>query len=53
MIESFSGRGHRIGSAGALIPVTPPHEMRQRNAGQVLAALCIGGGMGVAHCPER
>ena len=40
--------GHPLGASGARIIVTLLHEMRRRNAKRGLAALCVGGGMGVA-----
>ncbi|MFN3957278.1 MAG: acetyl-CoA C-acetyltransferase [Tepidimonas ignava] len=45
--------GHPIGASGCRILVTLLHEMRRRNARKGLAALCIGGGMGVALTVER
>ena len=45
--------GHPIGASGCRILVTLLHEMRRRNAKKGLAALCIGGGMGVALTVER
>ncbi|MCW8176790.1 acetyl-CoA C-acetyltransferase [Verminephrobacter aporrectodeae] len=45
--------GHPIGASGCRILVTLLHEMRRRNARKGLAALCIGGGMGVALALER
>jgi acetyl-CoA C-acetyltransferase len=45
--------GHPIGASGARILVTLLHEMKRRNAKKGLAALCIGGGMGVALTVER
>jgi acetyl-CoA C-acetyltransferase len=45
--------GHPIGASGCRVLVTLLHEMRRRNARKGLAALCIGGGMGVALCVER
>jgi acetyl-CoA C-acetyltransferase len=45
--------GHPIGASGARILVTLVHELRRRNARRGLAALCIGGGMGIALCVER
>lgn len=40
--------GHPIGASGARIIVTLLHEMRKRKVNKGLAALCIGGGMGIA-----
>ncbi len=45
--------GHPIGASGCRILVTLLHQMQRQNAKKGLAALCIGGGMGVAMCLER
>ncbi len=45
--------GHPIGASGCRILVTLLHEMRRRQANKSLAALCIGGGMGVSLAVER
>lgn len=45
--------GHPIGASGVRILVTLLHEMVKRDARRGLAALCIGGGMGVAMAVER
>ncbi|HEX4329679.1 MAG TPA: acetyl-CoA C-acetyltransferase [Burkholderiales bacterium] len=45
--------GHPIGASGCRILVTLIHEMIKRDAKKGLAALCIGGGMGVALAIER
>ena len=45
--------GHPIGASGCRILVTLLHEMQKRDAKKGLAALCIGGGMGVAFAVER
>ncbi|MBM3567084.1 MAG: acetyl-CoA C-acyltransferase, partial [Alphaproteobacteria bacterium] len=45
--------GHPIGASGCRILVTLLHEMAKRDAKKGLAALCIGGGMGVALAVER
>ena len=45
--------GHPIGASGARILVTLLHEMARRNLHRGLAALCIGGGQGIACCVER
>jgi acetyl-CoA C-acetyltransferase len=45
--------GHPIGASGCRILVTLLHEMVRRDAKRGLAALCIGGGMGVALAVER
>ena len=44
--------GHPIGASGARILVTLLHEMQRREARKGLAALCIGGGMGVSLAVE-
>ena len=44
--------GHPIGASGCRILVTLTHEMRRRNAQRGVAALCIGGGMGIAALIE-
>jgi acetyl-CoA C-acetyltransferase len=45
--------GHPIGASGCRVLVTLLHEMQRRDAKKGLAALCIGGGMGVALAVER
>ena len=45
--------GHPIGASGCRILVTLLHEMQRRDAKRGLAALCIGGGMGVSFAIER
>jgi len=45
--------GHPIGASGCRILVTLLHEMQRANAKRGLAALCIGGGMGVSLTLER
>jgi acetyl-CoA C-acetyltransferase len=45
--------GHPIGASGCRVLVTLLHEMQRRAARKGLAALCIGGGMGVALAVER
>ncbi|MEJ7929518.1 acetyl-CoA C-acetyltransferase [Ramlibacter sp. AN1015] len=45
--------GHPIGASGCRILVTLLHEMQRREARKGLAALCIGGGMGVSLAVER
>ncbi len=45
--------GHPIGATGARITVTLIHEMERRKAELGLAALCVGGGMGMAMIFER
>ena len=45
--------GHPIGASGCRVLVTLLHEMQRSGAKKGLAALCIGGGMGVAMAVER
>jgi len=45
--------GHPIGASGCRVLVTLLHEMEKRDAKKGLAALCIGGGQGVAIAVER
>ena len=45
--------GHPVGASGARVLNTLLFEMKRRGAKKGLAALCIGGGMGVAMCVER
>jgi len=45
--------GHPIGASGTRILVTLIHEMIKQNKSKGCAALCIGGGMGIAMCIER
>ena len=45
--------GHPIGASGCRILVTLLHEMQRTHAKKGLAALCIGGGMGVSLALER
>jgi len=45
--------GHPIGASGCRILVTLLHEMQRSGAKKGLAALCIGGGMGVALALEH
>lgn len=44
--------GHPVGATGARITVTLINEMRRRNAKRGVAALCVGGGMGIASLIE-
>jgi acetyl-CoA C-acetyltransferase len=41
--------GHPIGASGARIIVTLAHHMHRRQINKGLAAICIGGGMGIAQ----
>ena len=45
--------GHPIGASGARVLTTLLYEMQRRKVHRGLAALCIGGGMGIAMCVER
>ncbi len=45
--------GHPIGASGCRILVTLLHAMESRGAKKGVAALCVGGGMGVAVCIQR
>jgi acetyl-CoA C-acetyltransferase len=45
--------GHPIGASGARVLVTLLYEMRRRDLRRGLAALCIGGGQGIAMIVER
>ena len=45
--------GHPIGASGARILVTLLHEMRRRELGRGVAALCVGGGQGQAAVIRR
>jgi acetyl-CoA C-acetyltransferase len=45
--------GHPIGASGCRVLVTLLHELRRREAKKGIAALCIGGGMGVSLAVER
>jgi acetyl-CoA C-acetyltransferase len=47
------GLGHPVGCTGTRIVVTLLYEMARRNARLGLAALCVGGGMGMAMILER
>jgi acetyl-CoA C-acetyltransferase len=44
--------GHPIGASGARIIVTLMHELKRRKAKRGVAAMCIGGGMGMAMLVE-
>lgn len=45
--------GHPVGASGARVLVSLVHSMADRQAQRGVAALCVGGGMGVAMCVER
>jgi acetyl-CoA C-acetyltransferase len=44
--------GHPIGASGARVLTTLIYSLRQRGGGRGVAALCIGGGMGIAMVVE-
>ncbi|MCA9132862.1 MAG: acetyl-CoA C-acetyltransferase [Planctomycetales bacterium] len=45
--------GHPVGASGARVAVTLLHEMHKRRSRLGIAALCIGGGMGIAMLFEN
>jgi len=45
--------GHPIGASGARVLTTLLYALKQRNARRGIAALCLGGGNGVALAVER
>ena len=45
--------GHPIGASGARILVTLLHALKRTGKKRGVAALCVGGGMGIALCVER
>jgi acetyl-CoA C-acetyltransferase len=45
--------GHPLGASGARVAVTLLHEMQKRHSRLGIAALCIGGGMGIAMLIEN
>ncbi|MDO8685266.1 MAG: acetyl-CoA C-acetyltransferase [Clostridiales bacterium] len=45
--------GHPVGASGARILVTLLHELKKRSSRYGLAALCVGGGMGVSMIVEN
>ena len=45
--------GHPIGASGARILVTLLHGLERTGGRRGVAALCVGGGMGIALCVER
>ncbi|MFY9609951.1 MAG: acetyl-CoA C-acetyltransferase [Blastocatellia bacterium] len=45
--------GHPIGASGARVLITLLYEMKRRDVKRGLAALCIGGGQGIAMIVER
>ncbi len=44
--------GHPLGASGARILVTLIHALKRTGLKRGVAALCIGGGMGIAICIE-
>ena len=44
--------GHPIGASGGRIFVTLLHGLRRTGGKKGVAALCVGGGMGIAVCVE-
>jgi acetyl-CoA C-acetyltransferase len=54
-VNPFGGAialGHPIGASGARILTTLIHALTARGGGRGVAALCVGGGMGVAMVVE-
>ncbi|XP_077910629.1 acetyl-CoA acetyltransferase, cytosolic isoform X2 [Halichoerus grypus] len=45
--------GHPLGASGCRILVTLLHTMQRKGGHRGVAALCIGGGMGIAMCVQR
>lgn len=45
--------GHPIGASGTRILVTLLYGLQRTGGKKGIAALCIGGGMGIAMCVER
>ncbi len=45
--------GHPIGASGARVLTTLLHAMKRRQVKRGIAALCLGGGNGVAIAVER
>lgn len=45
--------GHPLGASGARVLVTLLYALQRTNQSRGVAALCVGGGMGVALCVER
>ncbi len=45
--------GHPLAASGCRIVVTLAHEMKRQDAARGLAAMCIGGGLGVGLCLAR
>lgn len=45
--------GHPVGASGCRILVTLLYALQRTGGNKGVAALCIGGGMGIAVCVER
>lgn len=45
--------GHPLGASGCRILVTLLHTMERKGGRRGVAALCVGGGMGIAMCVQR
>lgn len=45
--------GHPLGMSGCRVLVTLLHALQRTGGRKGVAALCIGGGMGIAMCVER
>jgi len=45
--------GHPIGMSGARVLLTLAHELKRQGKKRGIAALCIGGGMGIATLIEN
>jgi len=45
--------GHPIGASGARILTTLLYALQSQNKRKGVAALCVGGGMGIAVCVEN
>ena len=45
--------GHPLGASGARVLTTLIYALKNTNKKRGVAALCIGGGMGIAMCVER
>lgn len=44
--------GHPIGASGTRVLVTLLHALKRTGGKKGVAALCVGGGMGIAMCVE-
>jgi acetyl-CoA C-acetyltransferase len=51
--QSQDDLGHPVGASGARILLTLLYELRNRSARYGIAALCIGGGQGIAAVVEN